>query len=431
MLALKKIKMNIKIFPARQSPELKLTFKIIFFIFLLFILYLVGNYYFVRWSTINNLKKGIKTTINQVKKDLKYKDGQWNTYSYVNNPEISYDNPLYIFTIDGFLIDRIKPINGFLDTSIFDYALKFDKPQTYTSEINERWRILYYPIERDGQIQAALLPGYFDPPESAASEIDQQLLNNAKKIDSKIKYVNGKLDVTEVESSTPYELIDRFNKVLKSEGGIPAYIDRSFVQKTIEVKEAIIKDEKTGEPYFVISDSIHDNNQSLIGIVAAARSYKNTQEYLKSQVFFTLGSALVAIFLVAIFSIYVFGREIPSIIKMKLTQLIEPKDVVFESISFDPKSSVVKIDKETIDIPADTNQYYLLKALFSTPNKKWENDELVEKIEGLGFGEGNPRKFYDSAKAINHKLKHKIGTDLIIYKARAFQLTPEIASKIS
>lgn len=422
-------------FSLKEHPEFKFAFKVFIVIGILFIFYLFANYFYVRNSSINEVKSFLKENSLKIIEDLKYENGQWDTSIYVADPEIAIDNPVYIFTAEGFLIDRINPITGFLDTSDFEYALSFESPQTFTSPIDELWRIYSKPIERNGEIQGAILVAFFEPKLSALKEVDEEILESTRKIDSKIEFKDGKLDLAKLEEkeisfNVSFEVVDKFNKAIKSLGGGPAYIDRSFVQSALKTPEVQIKDERTGEPFIVLTRPILGPNNSLIGVISVGRSLQPINDVLRNQILFSAISGNIILFFMILFSLYLYGREIPAILKQRLNELREPKPLSFETISFNVAESCIQLDDEKVEIPSDTNQYYLCKALFSSPKKKWEHDELLEKF-GEGFGEGNWRKVYDSAMVINRKVREKIGIDLIVYKSKVYKINPEIVPKIA
>lgn len=420
---------------ARRSSELRITFKIILFIGLLFILYLFGNYFYVRSASFSQVKSFLNKNATRIIEDLKYENGQWDTSIYLADTEIKTDDPVYIFTLEGFLIDRINQINGFLGTSDFEYALSFKQPQTVTSPINELWRIYSKPIEREGKIEGAILVGFFEPKLVAVEDRDKDLIEAAEKIDSEIEFKNEKPDVRKLETKevsfeVSFEVVDKFNKALKSEGGLPAYIDRSFVQNTLKTPERNVKDEETGEPFLVLTKPILDSIGSQIGVVAVGRSLKPLNDVLRNQLIFSLVSAGLVLFSILLFSVYLFGRELPLILRQRLAELREPKPMFFETISFNATESFIQLDGERLPVPADSYQHDVCKAIFSSPKKKWEAGDLLEKM-GYEFGEGNRRKAYDAAMAINKRVREKIGVDLILYRSKVYQINSEVASKIS
>ncbi len=95
-------------------------------------------------------------------------------------------------------------------------------------------------------------------------------------------------------------------------------------------------------------------------------------------------------------------------------------------IKFDEKESKINANGKQIKIPYAKNQYYLCKALFSKPKKRWENDELLEEF-GIDIeGSKIKRQAYDAMIAINEKVEKAIDIrDLILYENKTFRLNPK------
>lgn len=99
------------------------------------------------------------------------------------------------------------------------------------------------------------------------------------------------------------------------------------------------------------------------------------------------------------------------------------------SIYFDQKQAMVMIDTNAVCVEYGSKQYDLCRCLFSYPKKRWEYDELIEKNH---MAENNhaSKIFYDAALRLNHKIQTLIGTKLIIYENKTFQLNPMLLQKI-
>jgi DNA-binding response OmpR family regulator len=98
-------------------------------------------------------------------------------------------------------------------------------------------------------------------------------------------------------------------------------------------------------------------------------------------------------------------------------------------ISFDKKTGNLTIDNHVIEIPYATHQYYLCKALFSAPRKRWEGDELLDL-----FGETdstNRRKVYDAMLIVNKKAAAYMSDRLIVSRDRIYQINENLLPKIS
>ena len=66
--------------------------------------------------TLKETSGQITTIAERVKEDLSYKNGKWDTNRYNADPDLPGTYPLYVFATDGYVIDRWKPLHGFLDT---------------------------------------------------------------------------------------------------------------------------------------------------------------------------------------------------------------------------------------------------------------------------------------------------------------------------
>lgn len=78
----------------------------------------------------HEVKNSLNSTIQRVKADVHYKDGHWDTSKYDTNPEIPGSYRLYFIAKDGFVIDRWRPIPGYLDTSDFKQLSAYSSPRT-------------------------------------------------------------------------------------------------------------------------------------------------------------------------------------------------------------------------------------------------------------------------------------------------------------
>ena len=130
--------MKIKI---SKSPELIISARALLIIGISFLVYLILNYFYLRQTAFNEIQNNLKNANNRIVSDLVYVNNKWDTSGYVNDDKTIQDKPLYIITSDGFIIDRIKPINGFLDTSDYKFSSSFNIPQTITTPASEVWRL--------------------------------------------------------------------------------------------------------------------------------------------------------------------------------------------------------------------------------------------------------------------------------------------------
>jgi hypothetical protein len=95
---------------------------------------------------IKQTQDNLQLSVKRIKEDVLFENGKWNMYKYNADPNLPDTYPLYILATDGFVIDRWKPVKGYLDVSDFKHLLMFNSPQTITTPTNQSWRIFSKPI---------------------------------------------------------------------------------------------------------------------------------------------------------------------------------------------------------------------------------------------------------------------------------------------
>lgn len=401
---------------------LKLSF---FFIFLFFQQILI-SYLFIRQATLKEREDSLISTIERVKKDLINTNGKWNTDLYNADPNTPTPNssnpfPLYIVTTDGFVIERSRPINGLLDTSDYNRLLSFQIPQTVNTPTNEIWRVLSKPIRKEGNTVGVIMVSYYNPKPELTKETDMKLKENIEKINTNITLFNNKinisrLDVRSIPYDISYEVVDRFNKVLLTNGRIPSFIDVSYVASEINAPERIVHDEVTNEPFLVISKTLTDSKGSIVGIVTDGISIINLQSVLKNFLIFSSTTGLILTIPLAFFGVYILRKDLLLLLGDLKNKSAHQKVM---KIHFDKKNSMIVLDNKKIEIRYASNQYYLTETFFSNPKKRWERDELLIKLGETKITE-NTRKIYDAMLNINEK----VGIKLILYKDKTYRINP-------
>ena len=89
-----------------------------------------------------------------------------------------------------------------------------------------------------------------------------------------------------------------------------------------------------------------------------------------------------------------------------LSEAIEPIDTAFK---FDEKTGVVSIGGKSCEIPINTNQYFLCKAIFAVPF-----GTLIQEIDILDlmdWAKDSKDSVYDAMREVNRKIKQKLGID--------------------
>ncbi len=421
-----------------DSAELKLIAKVVIAFSLLFIVFLLSNYWYLVWISQERVKKNSKRTIEHIASDFRYVDGNWDVRTYFQDTSTPVDKPLYIISTKGFLIERMNPINGFFDTARFEHMSSFSDPQIIVTP-SGKWRVYSYMIEQNGIAEGAVLTAYHDPEEAILTEIDNQLIETAEQLASRVafdgNYINADNVVSkEVPRTIYYSIVDKFNRVLSEDGGPPVFIDRSFVIEELnQTKPRIITDKKTGEPFLITSRPLFDNARKPVGIIIAADSLRDIFEILAIQRNFSLLSSVIAIGIICILMLYLFGKEIRVMLAEKAQQLFSEyqKNQYIDptTISFDRSQSILLLDQQSILIEYGSKQYDLCKTLFLFPNKRWEYDELLEKNKMDGELH-NDRVFYDAMVKINSKLFPLLGMKLIVYQNKTFRINPQLSNKV-
>lgn len=414
--------------------EIKIIAKVFGILSLCFLIYLLIDIVYLRQSYLSTVKENLKVNSSKIITDFKFIDNKWDTSLYVSDETISLDNPLYIFTSQGYLIDRRNPITGYLDTSDLQYALTFQKPQTITTPINEVWRVLSIPVIRDEKTEGAILVAFYFP-EAFSQVTDDKLLTAAKLIDSKLMMKNGLLDATLLKSrdvgfDINYEVIDRYNRALISVGGPPSAIDPSKIQNILNNQNNVIIDTKSGERFLVYSRQILDSYNEVVGVVSVGKSLKQFDDIIRFQIRISLIIGVIVLALCLFTTYFILGEDIKNVVSQKLSAALNPRPKEIMSIRFDKERSIIVLDSDTeISIPDGSIQYGLCKLLFETPKKSWQNDELFDKLE-LSIEEQDWHSIYDAHRELNRRARSVIGMDFIEYSSGKYSINPKLLPKI-
>ena len=414
---------------SRLPSSLFLFIRLYLILVLFFGIQVLISYWLVHRGFLKETQQDVDAIIERVKNDLRFTDGKWDTSLYNSDPFTAYPNssssyPLYIVTTEGFVIERSKPISEILDTSDFKHLIQFQTPQLLTTVTNEHWRVLSKEVIRNGKSYGVIMVALYNPPETQLENTDKQLKENLEKLDSVIRIENDKMnvdkvDVRSVQYLVSFEIVDTFNKVLANDGRVPTFIDPSYVSSEFEAKTPrIVLDKTSNQRFLVDSQPIFDHENNRVAVVVAARTIQPVLNTLDRYFYIAgVGSLLLPI-LLSLMLIYFFNKVLRN--RLEAAQIAKSQPVMPKSLSFDKKQSVLYIDGQSIEIPYSTNQYYLCKAIFSSPKKRWEQDELVEQMGDEPSSE-KFRKVYDAALAINKKTSLK----LISYQDKTYFLNSE------
>ncbi len=420
-----------------DKNELRLLLRFSLVFISIFFLYLISNYFLIRFLALRDIETSLLNTTNQVVNDFDYSDSKWNTSKYLSDVTVPSDIPLYIYSLDGFLIDRNNIISGFLDTSNYSYASSFTTPKSLDSPIGESWRVFSYPIIRENQTRGVIITAFFDPGKISESEINNILLETSRSLDKKIILSQNTLDISkvrpnEVHPDVSFEIVDSFNRSLMSVGGPPAYIDKSYIQNILSDSNfTYIRDKKTNEQFLLKSQQIKSGND-VIGIVVAGKGLSQLNQFLNNQIKISLIAAGLAIVVLFISAIYIFRHDIPNIVQERLSIITTSSLIKPEKLYFDEAQSKIIINSNhPIGIPKDSYQYDICKLFFRHPSKKYDTFDLSDAIGENEETKNTRRMVYDAVEAINARTKKVIELKLILLDAKEYFINPELASKIS
>lgn len=402
-----------------------------------FVLYLIASYSIIRSLARDDMKRYLKTTATSVSEDFEYSEGAWNTNTYLSDTTTPSENPLYIFSLDGFLIDRMNVIGGFLDTSNFAYASSFMTPETIISPIGEKWRVFSYRIERDGQEKGVILLGYFEPAGRSEKELDSMLLVNAQMIDSKIMVTNGALDATrivdkDIDHNISFEVIDTFNRSHKSIAGPPAHIDRSYLQDALKHEDFwVATDARSQKKYLLHVQPIFADSKA-VGLVAMGKELSQLDQMLGNLLLLSIAAGVLSSLAFAGFAIFIYRHDIRRVIEERLVTLTSPQYSTVERIAFDPQANAILVNGlQNIEIPPDSYQHDICKLLFKNPKKQYDTLDLSDAMGELDEQKNVKRLVYDAVEAVNAKVKRLTGMKLISHADKKYYINPTLASKLS
>lgn len=400
------------------------------FIFIVFIAvlvqFLVGVIVFFGIS-INQLQKQLDQKIWQIKTDVRFENDAWDLSLYNSDPLLLEKDPLYFIAVDGFVLDRRSPVRGFLDTSDYKRLLSYTTPQTIKNITGNLRRVYAKPIMDQGKSYGVVAVSYYNPPDEVLPQIDLKLTQTADDILATISVHQGVVDTSQLDArKIPYDIsftiVDAYNSILTkttnvtSFDRIPNFIDPSYVKNiTASRPTRFIRDSQTDELFLIqVSQFLKDSN--LIAIIAVGLSVEPVLDVFKG--YFMFGGVASLFIISWVFSMVVF------------TKSTKEKDAkysnVIKQVLFSEKKGKLVINGISIKIPYATNQYYLLKMLFSRPSKRWETDELLDRF-GIDVDIKNSRKVYDAMISINKKVYKVVPIKLILNQNKTYQLNQEFS----
>lgn len=374
-------------------------------------------------ASIELSKREVEKIVSRMHEDIRYKNGVWDLYYLNSDPLLPGSYSHYILTTEGYVIERWRPINGFIDTANLEHILQYQTPQTITSPAQENWRVLSQPIKNGNETIGAVFVSRFVDEGNSVPIIDKRLRQDLQYVFQKIK-VNGdqidttRLDVRQTQYDISIKIVDKYNTVIAKTNNsnsidrAPNYIDSSYVRREINAKrDRIIYDSITNEPFLLINSPINDEKGEVVGIIIVGKSllflYQLVGTYLISMALLTLVSIP--------FVIYFYKQRYPG--------------NAVKDIRFDSSNGVLHIDGSKIEIPEDTHQYHVLYCLFKNPDHLCTAEDIADQF---GDPEGNIwRRVYDVMLILNKKTEAYLDDKFIIIRNKKFLINPHFHRKIS
>jgi hypothetical protein len=374
--------------------------------------------------------------IDRVESKIRFENGRWDLKEYsadVSTPHPhgtgGFTDPLYILTADGYVIERVSPIRGFLDSAVYPAQQASPQASTVTTVTNERWRILSEDIIRDGERKGLLLVAYYDPYDQILDRIDSKLNTARDIILGQSRIVNDtidlqSLDVSKVPYDVSFEVITTANKVVTNNGRIPTRIDPSYVADELRDLRylRLLRD---GERfYLVVSRKIQDDRGNDVGIIFAGRTLTDSvNALLLASAWYFAGSMGISFLLSLLALRYMTMHKDNPLFEVlfRIERSEHPSDV-----SFEPSSGRISIDGDTIvELPPGTHQHSLAETLLTNPAKEWETEELARRM-GLEYTDTTWRTLYDTGLIINRK----VGFKLIEYVNKRFAINLKVRTSV-
>lgn len=413
-------------FPLRRNRIRKTILKIIVFFTVLFCIQVSINYFWIRFTNLQQISKDISWLNNRIASELKYINGKWDTSIYSADPLTphpdgtgGFPDPIYIISLDGFVIERNALIHGLLDSGSLQFVTQFDSPHTLSGSTYEQRRVLSKRIIKNNKNAGAVTVSRVIQGSEKISDIDTVLNKNLDEIISKIQFKEHIIDVSLIEIQAidyniAFEIIDQYNKVLLSNGRVPTYIDQSYIIEQLNSpKQRIVKDTVTNEEFLIQTKILHNSNNEAIGIIVHGKSLRGLKEILSIYLISTVLTYFIILVPLSVITFYLLRREL----KTLLTNNHDTPSL----IEFNPQKAKIIIDDDIIHLESDSHQFLLCKILFSNPNKSLSEDLLLNKL-----GIENWRSLYDAALSINKKTKLR----LIIHGKKSYRINPSFINVI-
>lgn len=384
-------------------------------------------------TVIVQLRNELKEFVSSIASHIEFEKGKWDITRYTADVETphpngsgGYTDPLYIFTADGFVIERTAPISGFFDSSDYKNLQQYNQPTTITTQTNEQWRMITSRIVLEGETKGIIVLSYYNPDESSLEQIDAKLTSTLEYLNSNVEVSRDSIDVSrilinEIPYDISFEIVTSFNKVVANNGRLPTFIDPSYIIDDIsnQARIRIITDALDGEHFLVISEPMIDNNNH-IGLIVGGKSLETIYQSIR-----VTG---IILSIISLISSVIFALGSLAFIKKYrdrtlISFFINENTIVEQKIVFKTTEGVLLLGNEkTIRVPQETIQHELLTLFFKEPDMQHTQEQLAKKLGFSNSDETKLKSIYDSILSINKK----IGLKFIEYKNKQFYINEKI-----
>ena len=81
-------------------------------------------------------------------------------------------------------------------------------------------------------------------------------------------------------------------------------------------------------------------------------------------------------------------------------------------LKFNAETGIISLGGKTCPIPINTNQYFLCKTIFAVPFGSMVKE--IDFLDLMDWAKDNKDSVYDAMRAVNNKVKHKLGIDKLL-----------------
>lgn len=389
-----------------KNEDTKYSFitKIVVIFSLGFAFYAIVGYFFIRILALRTIQEDLQWMTDRVKSDLFYVNGKWVTTLYKADPLTphpagsgGFEDPLYIITRNGFVIERNQLIHGYADTSPLKDILAFSRTQTVEPITDEKWRVLSAPIKDNGQIRGGILVAQQINSEKELTLIDQNLSLNLAALLQAVKAEKESIDLSRLNLATldgniSVQIIDMHDKVVVNKGRVPTYLDSNQTKELFQSEGThILSDTIKKEDFITLNSIIYDVNNNPVAVIVHGKSLKTLYKMLDAYRFYNISAFVIS--LICIPWLFILMKKAFFIYFRKRTL----------DIRFDPQLGFLYIDHDTFHFDKDTHQFRMLVTLFSESDMQWDRKVLAKKLQVK-----NLRTLYDALLIINKKINVKL-----------------------